>query len=336
MTRPAQRSFLAAILLSASVPAASARADDCPAIPPPVADLAIERYYEDGAGTIVEPAKIEMHKAQIATLVAFTSTVTKLADRAHRQRSSPAATIACALAWLEAWAKGGAYLGNMSSKQAQAQRRWDLAGTALAYVKLRKWANAQQRATIEAWLAKWADAARAAFDDTGTKRNNHWYWLGLAEMGVALATDDAGRWQAAKSIFEDALKDISNDGTLPMELARKGRALHYHVFALEPLVVMAEIAAARGEDWYALDDGALHRLVGKTSHGLRDPAVFDMLASMPQQRPVKMGYGWAQLYRNRFFARMPEKIEQPNGHRYLGGDTDVLIRSVREASQRQE
>lgn len=306
----------------------TSRAEDCPAVPPPVVDLTIDRYYEDGAGSVVEPIRMEAHKAQVAPLKEFTGTVTRLADRAHRQRSSPADTIACAVTWLRSWAQGGAYLGTMNSKQAEAQRKWDLAGTSLAYVKLRKWATPEDRAAIEPWLTKWADAARAAFDDPGVKRNNHWYWLGLAQMGAALATNDVQRWQAAKAIFDDGLRDIAPDGTLPLELAREGRALHYHVFATEPLVIMAEIAAVRGEDWYAPNGGALHRLVAITAKGLAEPSVFDKLAGVPQQRPVKTGYGWAQLYRARFPDRLPDRIEQPDGHRYLGGDTGVLMKAV--------
>lgn len=307
---------------------ASAHGETCPPVPPPVVDLTLERYYEDGAGSVVEPTKMADHKAQVAPLVEFVTLVTKQADRAWQQRSSPVDTIACGLAWIKGWAAGGAYLGHMNSKQAEAQRKWDLAGVSLAYVKLRKWASAEDRAVIEPWLAKWADAVRAAFDDAGVKRNNHWYWLGLAQMGVALATDDPQRWQSAKSIFQDALNDISPDGTLPMELARGGRALHYHVFATQPLVVMAEIAAARSEDWYALKDGALHRLVKKTVEGLADPAVFDKLAGVAQQRPVKPGAGWADAYRSRFPERMPEPVEQPDSHRYIGGHLDVLLRAL--------
>lgn len=317
----------AALTLALGMPAAAA--EDCPAIPPPVVDLKIERFYEDGAGSIVEPTRLEAHKAQMAPLVEFVGTVTKLADRANRQRSSPRNTIACALSWMRAWAKGGAYLGKMNEKQAEYQRKWDLAGVALAYVKLREWASEDDRAAIEPWLKKWADAARAFFDDKTVKRNNHWYWLGLAEAGVALATGDDTYWQHAKAIYLDAMKNISVEGTLPLELERKGRALYYHVFAVEPLVVLAELAAAKGEDWYQLGDGALHRLVAKTAAGLRDPAIFDTLAGEKQQRPVKPGYGWAELYRNRFIDRMPDKIDLPNSHRWLGGDVDVLIQSLR-------
>lgn len=329
------RACLTLMMLLATAAAARAHAD-CPAVPAPIRDLKLERFYEDSAGSEVDPAKMEEHRAATAPLTAFVGFITKQADRANSQRSSPIETAKCALSWIRNWAEGGAYLGKMDSKQSQAQRRWDLAGTALAYVKLKDFATADDRAAIEPWLIKIADAARADFDDAGIKRNNHWYWIGLGLAGVGLAAENGKYWQVAKGIFADAMKDVAADGTLPLEIERKGRALHYHVFALQPLVVMAEMAAARGEDWYALHDSALHRLVAKAVEGLNDPSVFDKLAAAAQERPVKSGYGWASLYRDRHFGRMPDKIDQPGGHRWLGGDTDVLMRVLASTRPRPE
>ncbi len=219
---------------------------DCPPVPAPVRDLKLERFYEDSAGSVVDPAKMAAHKAETAPLTAFVGFITKQADRANRQRSSPVETAKCGLLWIRGWAEAGAYLGTMDSKQAEAQRKWDLAGTALAYLKLRHFATAEDRAVIEPWLVTWAGAARAHFGDPGIKRNNHWYWMGLAAAAVGLATDNDKYWQMAKGIFEDAAKDIASDGTLPLELERKGRALHYHVFALEPLVVHGGDGGGKG------------------------------------------------------------------------------------------
>ena len=315
------KTAFALIALTAAAPSALA---ECPAAPPPVRDLALVRFYEDGAGSIVEPARMEEHKAQTAPLVAFVGFITKQADNANRSKSSPAAAAACGLAWIKAWAEGGAYLGNMDSPQSQSQRKWDLAGTALAYLKLRAFAAKDDRAIIEPWLIKWADAARAAFDNPSEKRNNHWYWLGLALGTVGLATDSNAHWQLAKSVMQDAANDIAADGTLPLEMARRGRALYYHVFALEPLIALAELGAAKGEDWYQPNDGALHRLVAKTAAGLNDPKIFDQLAGVVQQRPVKRGAGWAALYRARFPDKLKDAPEQPSKHRWLGGDVMIL------------
>ena len=314
---------IAIALASLFVSTVSAFAE-CEPAPPPVRDLNLVRFYEDSAGSIVEPTRLEEHKAETAPLVEFLGYVTKQADKAYHQASLPSGTAACGLSWLRAWAEGGAYLGKMESKQAEAQRKWDLAGAALAYLKLKHWASPEDRATIEPWLIKVADAARAHFDDSGVKRNNHWYWMGLGLGAVGVAADSDKHWQMAKAIMDDAAKDISADGTLPLEMAREGRALYYHAFAVMPLIALAELGRSRGEDWYALGDGALHRLVAKTVAGLEDPSLFDKLAGIAQQRPVKPGSGWIDLYRARFPDRITTYPEQSDRHRWLGGEVSVL------------
>ena len=304
--------------------ATAALAETCPVPPPAVVDLDLTRFYADGAGSIVEPTRMEQHKLETAPLIEFLGFVTNHADRAWRQRSNPSGTITCALTWLKSWAQGGAYLGKMASAQSESQRKWDLAGTALAYIKLRKWATPEDRAIIEPWLIKWADSARAVFDDATVKRNNHWYWLGLALGAVGIATGSDKHWQMAKGIMADAAKDIGADGTLSYEMARQGRALYYHAFATMPLIALAELGASKGEDWYALNDGALHRLVAKTAAGLADPKSFEAAAGVAQEVPARSGAGWVSLYTARFPDKLKTGIPQSPSHRWLGGDVNVL------------
>lgn len=316
------RLLFATVALFASL--LPAYAGPCPAAPPPVHDLNLVRFYADQTGSIIEPARLEQHKAQIAPLVAFVGFVAKQADQAVQKSKGGDGAARCGLSWIKAWADGNAYLGTMATKQAESQRKWDLAGIALAYLKLSPWATADDKAAIDPWLIKIADASRAVFDDTTVKRNNHWYWLGLGLGAVGLATNSETHWQMAKGIMQDAANDIQSNGTLPYEMGRESRALHYHAFALGPLVVMAELAKAQGEDWYAINTGALHRLVAKTIDGLNDPAVFDKLAHIVQERPVKPGAGWLSLYRARFPGKIKTTVLQPDTHRWLGGDVLVL------------
>ncbi len=300
----------------------------CPAPPPPVRDLSLERYYSDSIGSDVDPAKKAAHVRATAPLKIFVEHAAAYADKAYRARSLPVSNAACGLRWIKAWADGGAYLGTIDGKQAQAQRRWDLAGIALSYLKLKRWATPEDRAVINPWLIKVADATRADFDDAGVKRNNHWYWMGLGLGAVGLAAESGAHWQLAKGVMADAARDVATDGTLPLELARGSRALHYHAFALMPLVTLAELAASKGEDGYALNDGALHRLIAKTVAGLNDPSLFDKLAGVAQERPVKPGAGWIALYRVRFPEKFKQLPQQPSSHRWLGGDVEVLRQVV--------
>jgi poly(beta-D-mannuronate) lyase len=325
----------AALIAFASASVATARAD-CPPPPAAVRDIDIPRYYGDAKGTLVDPAQQTRHDAAQKPLTDFLNHVTSDADKAWTRPSdkSRAEAARCALDWLAVWAKGEAWLGRMANKQAEYQRKWDLAGAALAYLKVKPHATNADRVVIEAWLVRIADAARAFFDDPGVQRNNHWYWLGTGLAAVGIAANSDKHWVMARGIMADAARDIASDGTLALELGRGPRASHYHAFSAMALVPLAELGAARGEDWYALGDGALHRLIKVTVDGIADPAVFDRLANSAQERPVRVGGGWLTPY----VARFPDRVVQPlpavpARARWLGGDTAVLVRAL-VASQR--
>ena len=53
-------------------------------------------------------------------------------------------------------------------------------------------------------------------------------------------------------------------------MARGQRALHYHLFAIAPLVTMAELAQANGDDLYGYDHSRLKLLVSVSVSGLND------------------------------------------------------------------
>ncbi|MEQ1714237.1 MAG: alginate lyase family protein, partial [Hyphomicrobium sp.] len=324
VTAIAAPSFAALLLAAISgVIAPAVAATSCPASPLPIRDLALDRYYGDKTGSEVDPARKAAHADATRPRVDYLRTVTDTADRAVARRDAAAAS--CAAAWLEAWARADALLGQMSGPQAQSQRKWDLAGLALAYLKIKPMLDTPTRAAIGPWLIRLADAAHAHAVESKSKRNNHWYWLGVSVGATALATGSARHWDIARGIMADAARDIAADGTLPLELQRGKRALHYHAFSVTALVTLAELGAARGEDWTAAGDGALHRLVRATVSGLADPAVFDRLAGVTQERPVNPGSGWLALYAARHPGRLPDTHPAiPARHRWLGGDVRVL------------
>jgi poly(beta-D-mannuronate) lyase len=314
--------------LSAGIGAASA---DCAKPPAAVRDLDLPRFYADDSGSIVDPELLAKHRAAVEPLTEFLRHVAADADKSVRRSKAEqqAEAAVCAIVWLDAWARGEAWLGNMASRQGEYQRKWDLGGVALAYLKVRAFANEDERRRIEAWLLRWADLARAFFDDRERKRNNHWYWLGLGLAATGLAANSPRHWDMAREIMSDAARDIQADGTLPQEMERKARALHYHVFAVTPLVVLAELGFARGEDWYQLGDGALHRLVAVTARGLRDPRLFQAmpLVATLQEPDTSAGAGWLTLYGQRFKARIEPGWPSVNpSHRWLGGDVQALAK----------
>ncbi len=340
---PIGRAILFSVLLVAAPTAAIAKA--CPPAPPPIRDLNLERYYSDKKGIEIDNAKREAKRAAVAPLKNFMTQLAKKSDQVWLGYGPKLLRAKCPIKWLETWAKADALLGTMSTKQADYERKWALAGIAVAYVKLRPFATKQQRELIDPWLNRLAKQCRVFFDNRGRKRNNHWYWLGLGLAAVGIATDSKHHWDEARRIMQDAANDIEPDGTLPMEMARGKRALHYHNFSAQPLFVMTELAHAKKEDWAGLNDGAFHRLaqlIDETSscYGPRRKH-FSLSTGHPQEplKPKDFAEGWGQNYAHRFplegrnktCLRMPYELKSTkrasNYHR-LGGDLRALDRAL--------
>jgi poly(beta-D-mannuronate) lyase len=304
----------------------------CPFVPPPVRDLNLERFYSDTAGSEIDPELKAEHKRATQPVRKYLAVVSNQADLSFYYPSEGMAfyKATCALEWLRVWAEGGALLGDINGKQSAAERRWTLAGAALAYVKVKQHANKAQSSAIEPWLLKLASAVRADFENGQSKHNNHYYWLGLGLAATSLATGEAALWDEARTIATEAASAIQANGTLPHELARKARALHYHAFALMPLLTLAELAASKGEDWYQLNDGALHRLAALTLKSFNNAEAFQNLTAVAQEHSPKPGAGWVQLYQANFPDRTPKlKFELPTSHSWLGGNVILLKRALK-------
>ena len=301
----------------------------CPSPPAPVRDLNIPSPSD----TRIDPKQQAIAAAALQPLTVYLRFVTTQADLSLTapNETTRAAAGRCADEWLAAWAVGEAWLGQMATRQSEYRRKWDFAGLAIAYLKVKPHVTPEQRASIEPWLDRIATAARAFFDHRPRRqRNNHWYWLGLGLAATGLATGNERHWEEARRIMADAAYDIRADGVLPLELARGPRALHYHAFSATPLVMLAEMGAARGEDWYGFGDGALHRLVELTVAGLRNPSLFDRLAEQPQQSSSKCAWTlWLPLYDQRFPGRISlEGVPKMTAeHHWLGGDV-MLLRNL--------
>ena len=280
---------------------ASAAGFVCRPAPPAMRNITANRYYSDAASSIIDPALKRQNELAVKPLEDYLRNFSRMADLYVRSGAQPVAV--CALDWLDAWAQGDAMLGSMSSRQAEYHRKWILAGLALNYLKFRDSTalDAAEKQRVEAWLRRLAHSVRPFFDDPKRTRNNHLYWVGLAVAAAGVAADDRALLDWGVGVYREALTQITPEGTLPLEMTRRARAVHYHNFALLPLVMIAEIGAANGLFLYPESDGALHRLVARTVSGMMDPSYFERAAHAGQGTPPRGGeLGWAEPYLRRF------------------------------------
>jgi poly(beta-D-mannuronate) lyase len=314
MHRPTlgRRSALAAAAVLLALAGRQAIACDTP--PPAVIDIDANSYYSDSHHSIIDPVRKARNEAATKPVDRFLDRVARSASAWQQHHDEGDAR--CALGWLSSWAAQGAMLGTMSTEQSYYTRKWALSGLALSYARVQAAAPAAQRKQIEDWLLALADATMRHSDAHKGERNNHYYWEGLAVTATGAVTHDARCLAWGRKVFEHAMGQIQPDGTLPLEMARAGRALNYHLFAAAPLVMMASILDVQ--------DPALDRLVAFSVAGVRDPAILQKMTGFEQEHPGAVP-GWIAIWL-RHGARPAAPLDLPakNWDARMGGDRNLV------------
>lgn len=313
MRRQASLALLLALGAGGACACASACASACEAPPPPVFDIDANRYYTDARSSIVDPVLKARNEAAVRPVNDYLEVVARSANAWQLRRDPQDAR--CALGWLEAWARRGALLGKMSTNQSWYTRKWTLGGLALSYARVQAAATPEQRRLIEDWFRALAALTLAHADANKGVRNNHYYWEGLAVTAVGAVTGDARYLAWGREMFEHAMAQVQPDGSLPHEMARAAKALHYHLYAAAPLVMMASI--------FDLRHPALDRLIRFSADGVANPATIERMAGSAQERPPRMP-GWIAVY-DRHAAQPLSSVPPPanNWDARMGGDRSL-------------
>jgi poly(beta-D-mannuronate) lyase len=281
----------------------------CPSLPVPPHDFTAHTYYIDSHHSVIDPALKKSYDDSVAGINEFSESVVKAADDFQTKGSRAAAQ--CVASLLESAAKQKSFAGNMATGQASYVQGWSLGSFAVAYLKVRESGviSDSQKAEIAKWLKKLANDNADYYEKRRTNSrstdayNNHLYWAGFAIAAAAIASDDRGLFRWAVNAYKQGAHDIRDDGTLPLEMDRGQRALHYHVYALAPLVMLAEFGETNGLDLYAERDYAIKRLVARCVAGLDDASFFEKRTGVKQVTDGEIEaweISWAQPYTRRF------------------------------------
>jgi len=284
----------------------------CPAAPPFARTMDISAYYIDKNASVADPQKLAaFQKASEAST--NLSRFAALAADAYLDKGSREAA-GCVYSLLDAAAKAEAWTGKMHDFNGVYIQNWLLSAVAISYLKVRPSgvASPGEDAEIQQWFSLLArrvtdyfdeEVVRLGMDNGVSRENNHIYWAGLAVAAAGIADDDPSELKWGMGAYRMGVDAIQPDGTLPQELWRGQMTLHYHLYSLGALVMLAELGEANGLDLYAEDKGAIHRLVGFCVAGLQDPAVVERRVGKKQvvQLPYAGGdIGWAVPYVRRF------------------------------------
>jgi poly(beta-D-mannuronate) lyase len=281
---------------------------DCPAPPEFSTTLNLEGAWVDKKYSIIDPQKQAVFDKQSEGPTHLGQYATSAAD-AWLSKGSRAAA-ACVYSLLASAAKADAWADKMPNNNSIYMQNWLLSGTAIAYLKVRNSGagTAEQDAQIQKWFGLLAVQVREYFDN-GRKHpgsdawNNHMYWAGLSVAAEGIATSDAEAFLWGLATYEMGVHAIKPDGSLDAEMGRGQRALHYQLYALGPLIMLAELGESNGIDLYAARDGAIHKLVEFDVAAMKDPSLIAKRTGEEQKiAPPYSGLeiGWAVPWVQRF------------------------------------
>ncbi|MDF3935375.1 mannuronate-specific alginate lyase [Pseudomonas citronellolis] len=324
----------------AAVPRADSDDSLCPAVPTPyTGELRITSKYEgsDSArATLNRDAERRYHQ-QIADITAMESGTSKLVTRYLRKGNENDRD--CALKWLSAWARADALESTDFTHTGKSMRKWALGSLSSAYLRL-KFSSSQplavapqQARDIERWFGKLADQVVDDWSDLPLKQiNNHSYWAAWAVMSSAVATNRRDLFDWSVGVFKVGASQVDAQGYLPNELKRRQRALSYHNYALNPLVMIATFAQANGVDLRPENGGALQRLAEQVMASVQDPSPLAARARSEQKADDLKEDGkfaWLEPYCELYTCNAQElawrNARRPLGNYRLGGDlTEVF------------
>lgn len=280
----------------------------CPAPPEFAKTLHADGYYTDSHMSVIDPAKKAAFDKATGAPTHLGQSVGLAAD-AYLSKGSRAAA-ACVYSLLDAAAKADAWAGEMPQSQDVYIQNWLLSGAGIPYLKVRDSGvgTAQQDAEIQQWFHHLAQREQAHFDrgkghPTTDAYNNHMYWAGLALVTEGIADNDQNAFLWGIATYYQGVGLILPDGSFVAEMNRAGMALHYQLYALDPLIMMAELGEANGVDMYSVDHGAIHRLVKFDLDALQDPSIIAKRTGVQQNISTPysgLEVGWAVPYAKRF------------------------------------
>ena len=303
----------------------------CPAIVHLSADLTTERFYSDSKSSIIDPEKWKAYVASSGPYKELGQEIVDAAD-AYRLTGSRQA-VECALSHMDAAARDGVFTGKMSSNQASYVQGWVIGAVAIAYLKVRDSGLAQtgQEHDILTWIVKVVHQTMDYYDarrqkGTGDAENNHLYWAGVEVAAAGIAANDTKLFNWGIETYHVGVAAIQPDGSLPLEMKRGQRALHYHLYALAPLVYLAEFGEDNGLNLYAEHNYALKKLAALSTSGLVDNSFFVKAAGSQQDTlngPLAAEQiSWARVYVARFPDPAISKLlaqASSLSYMYLGG-----------------
>ncbi len=147
---------------------------------------------------------------------------------------------------------------------------------------------------------------------------------------VGVITNDDELFRIGVNDYIQGINELSDDGSFAIEMTRHELALHYQNFAIDPLVMIAEVASRQGLDLYAYKAKGrdLHSAINFLASAVKDSTVVAKYASEKQNMktftPGDEELAWTEFYQARFKKDPLGLLDKPIFYPRNGGAITLL------------
>ncbi|WP_211234260.1 alginate lyase family protein [Rhodovibrio salinarum] len=246
----------------------------------------------------------------------------------------------CLTRMLAKWAKQDGFLSfafPQSPPQAWFAIESSLFAAGLAYSTVQEVAERDlpdQAEHVEAWLDAVSREHISKSSYGPSCCNNHFYRRALHATIIGVETDDDELFRYGVSALYAALHEANPDGSLPRELMRGRRALHYQNYANIYLTMIAQIVQRQGYDIYDVEvqGRTLNTLANWAVGVIRDPSRIDKYTTDSQNLGFmddSQYFAWMEVYTDDFPNKGMQKLlnpRRPTYNRSAGGFLTLYFR----------
>jgi poly(beta-D-mannuronate) lyase len=298
-------------------------------VDPPVGKIDIPRRYISGGHGEVDPRESALSQPYYKIQRLASDGANRYVINGDHRES------ACVLDAVERWAAAGTLHNYDAEHNSQA---WDQVGWTVSSLSL-SISVIQNDVTLDpaelkhvtGWLHHVTEKLIEQRKKSGELRaneNNLSYWRGLAATSVGILSNDDQMFTWGVAQYYRAIGQLDKDGSWPLEMERKELALHYQSFALEPLVMIAELAARQHIDLYGVSfhGRSIRDAVTFLSNALKDPKLVEKHAGTDQKIDLEADdfFSWLEFWNSRFGpAGLERYLDRPWFASRLSGSTTL-------------
>ena len=289
----------------------------CRHIVPPLVDMSgMFTFYAPGATqSVVDRGKMAAYSRRIGATERFKTSILLWLTRYESEPARRVEAAECLQRTLVAWAQAGAMLDGLDDNDRNGRRQAALltSWTAIAAVNafqaadMAPWQTGDRAAVVD-WFARLSQAIEGGYPELPPSpralgwdkpTTNHAHWGAAALSMLAIARGEADGVDLAAYQLDRALKTATPDGAMPQELRRGGKALHYQIFALNPMAILVRIVEANGRPLTREQDRRLANVTRFTLDALDDPSILKPYTTRPQEMPKALP-PFVELLRDHF------------------------------------